>query len=853
MRYCISILFVSICVFPSGRLGAHPIYNLVRIYTDNVDEVASLGVDIVGVKRGIAVDAVVPSRKMYELEGKRCEILIQDMERYYSDRMSSKQNFGDFYTYDEAYAIVDSLSAGYPELVKERWEIGEGWEGGKIYALKISDNPDIDENDEPEVLFDACIHAREPVTVNVLVKTMKYILENYGLDPEITFLIENRQLYFIPIVNPDGYLYNESTHPGGGGMWRKNRRANGDSAVDLNRNFPYMWGYDDYGSSPYIGDPTYRGPYAASEPETQAYMAFVDEHNFVANLSYHSYAGLLLHPWGYNNTLPPDYSMYYEPFSIYLSRDNNYPYGTPGDLLYNVNGCTFDWMYGDEECYSFSPEVDGESFWDEASIPRNLAECIPMNVKLALASGPYLTYKEHIIDDDEYGNGNGEIDASETVGMPVTVKNIGIFDDVHRVTGLLSTRDAYIELVSASSNFGDVSAQEEIASSDAYGISCSPDCPSGYGVTFSLELIGSNYWSKSEFGDIVGEPTYVFYDDFEYGSSQWLWDSPWAITSSESYSPDNSATDSPYGNYGNAWDKSMTMCEGIDLSPPTYALLAFYHKYSFENGYDYGYCEVSTDNGETWTTLRRYTGLQSEWTEERISLDDYCGESNLRLRFRIDTDTYITADGWYIDDVAIAAFPVDDHPPSSPVPLHPADGDTVYSAVLVLENAVDADGDQLSYGFKVYTDSLLTNPVVDTAAINEGVDTTVCELQLPVGRYYWRAYAEDSLVRGLCCLPTSFTLMGTEVTEDVRRSPLHIYPNPTRGPVEIDCGVSDGDNKASPTIRVYDLAGRLVRVFSGNDKVLFWNGMDDNGREVSSGVYYFEVNGGMRKKIIYVR
>ncbi|OYD16735.1 hypothetical protein CH333_02795 [candidate division WOR-3 bacterium JGI_Cruoil_03_44_89] len=64
---------------------------------------------------------------------------------------------------------------------------------------------------------------------------------------------------------------------------------------------------------------------------------------------------------------------------------------------------------------------------------------------------------------------------------------------------------------------------------------------------------------------------------------------------------------------------------------------------------------------------------------------------------------------------------------------------------------------------------------------------------------------------------------------------------------------SNGDNETSPTVRVYDLTGRLVRVFSGNDKVLFWNGMDDNGREVSSGVYYFEVNGGMRKKIIYVR
>jgi murein tripeptide amidase MpaA len=94
---------------------------------------------------------------------------------------------------------------------------------------------------------------------------MWYLLENYGTDPEATYLVDNREMYFVPCFNPDGYEYNRQTDPNGGGMWRKNRRNNGGSyGVDLNRNFGYMWGYDDLGSSPIPSSETYRGPSAFS-------------------------------------------------------------------------------------------------------------------------------------------------------------------------------------------------------------------------------------------------------------------------------------------------------------------------------------------------------------------------------------------------------------------------------------------------------------------------------------------------------------------------------------------------------------------------------------------------------------
>ena len=115
-------------------------------------------------------------------------------------------------------------------------------------------------------------HAREIMTVEMCLYFARYLCENYGTDPVATFLVDNRQIWFVPIVNPDGFVYNEDNDPDGGGMWRKNRRPGGGGCygVDNNRNYPYMWVGD--GSSGNPCDDDYRGPSAGSEPENQALM-----------------------------------------------------------------------------------------------------------------------------------------------------------------------------------------------------------------------------------------------------------------------------------------------------------------------------------------------------------------------------------------------------------------------------------------------------------------------------------------------------------------------------------------------------------------------------------------------------
>ncbi len=141
--------------------------------------------------------------------------------------------------------------------------------------------------------FFLLIHAREGAGLMSVIYFMYYLLENYGSDPEVNYLVDSREMYFVPIINADGYVYNQLTNPGGGGMWRKNRKdvGNGCYGVDNNRNFGYMWGYDNIGSSPDPCAIDYRGTAAFSELENQAIRDFCNNHNFLIANNYHAYLG----------------------------------------------------------------------------------------------------------------------------------------------------------------------------------------------------------------------------------------------------------------------------------------------------------------------------------------------------------------------------------------------------------------------------------------------------------------------------------------------------------------------------------------------------------------------------------
>ncbi|UCH84741.1 MAG: zinc carboxypeptidase, partial [Candidatus Latescibacterota bacterium] len=220
-------------------------------------------------------------------------------------------NLGMYHTYAEMETVLTDLNTHYPSLAALD-VMGTSIEGRNIYVLKISDNVTSSEG-EPEVLIMGCHHARELMSVDVPLRFAVYLLENYGIDPTVTEMVNEREIYIAPMINPDGHVYVQQNHDGSpSSWWRKNRRDNGDGSigVDLNRNYGYEWGYDNIGSSPSPWEITYRGSGPFSEPETQAVRDFCNSHRITMWLSYHTYGELLLYPWGFDALYTPDHDVY---------------------------------------------------------------------------------------------------------------------------------------------------------------------------------------------------------------------------------------------------------------------------------------------------------------------------------------------------------------------------------------------------------------------------------------------------------------------------------------------------------------------------------------------------------------
>jgi hypothetical protein len=269
-------------------------------------------------------------------------------------------DLGLYHTYAELTTALLALEQGYPGLA-DRFSIGYSVEGRYIYALKISDNVSVDE-DEPEVLYMGNHHAREIMSVDIPLRFAQYLLANYGTNPDVTEMVNTREIFFVPMVNPDGHVYVENVYS----MWRKNRRPNagGSYGVDLNRNYGYMWGYDNIGSSPNPSAETYRGTAAFSENETQRILTFCQGRQFILGFSFHTYGEWLLYPWGYIPTPCPDDALF-AALADSLVSGNGYTPGAASTTLYETNGDTDDWAYGETvekpRMYLFTPEMNTEA------------------------------------------------------------------------------------------------------------------------------------------------------------------------------------------------------------------------------------------------------------------------------------------------------------------------------------------------------------------------------------------------------------------------------------------------------------------------------------------------------------
>jgi carboxypeptidase T len=265
---------------------------------------------------------------------------------------------GGYHSYKELERDLLALQDSYPELARV-FRIGRSLEGRNIYAIKISDNVNQDE-EEPEVLFIGCHHAREWISVEVPYLLGKYLLENYGTDSEVKSLVDASEIWIVPLLNPDGLEYSIHFYR----YWRKNRRDNGDGTygIDINRNYAYQWGFDNIGSSPETYSEIYRGPSPFSEPETQAIRDLFSQRNFIAMISYHSYSQDILYPWGYTSE-SADKDTLMAQIAAEMSRliksvnGNEYVYGQSGSTLYLTNGDATDWAFANYGIPAYTIEL----------------------------------------------------------------------------------------------------------------------------------------------------------------------------------------------------------------------------------------------------------------------------------------------------------------------------------------------------------------------------------------------------------------------------------------------------------------------------------------------------------------
>jgi hypothetical protein len=595
-------------------------------------------------------------------------------ETYQTPANFSLGSMGGYYTYQEMLNQLDLMKALYPNLITTKQNIStfltEGEPdsstsppigGNGIKWVKISDNPNSSSEEEPQILYTSIHHAREPLTLSQLIFYMWYLLENYDSSDEVKGIVDNTELYFVPVVNPDGYLYNEKTDPNGGGFWRKNRK-NGNG-VDNNRNYDYyingnpnnnVWSGPGSSSSP--ESQTYHGTAPFSEVENQAMRWFVENHNFLMAFNNHSSGRLLYYPHAYDDVVTVEDELFSAVATELVSRSGYFPLRDSP-----FSGESDDFMYGTvgthNKIYSFTPEI-GTSFWMPSDqIESVCKEMMYQNITSVKMINNFATIKE---------SSSTFVGNQSVINNIFSVKRFGIFGDGN-FTISINPISANIISVENPITLNNIALFEEVESSISYTLAT--DTTAGDDITFEYVVNNGQYDSKILVNKKFGALNPIFENDGSNVTQDFITDA-WDVTSDSFVSSPTSITDSPFGDYENNTNSTITLIENADLTDAIGANISFYAKWNIEGNWDYLQFEISTDNGNSWIPQcgkftsdgnnfgvhpegePLYTGVQNDWILEEIDLSDYLGESIL-FRFHIITDGFITGDGFYFDDLKI--------------------------------------------------------------------------------------------------------------------------------------------------------------------------------------------------------
>ncbi|OII60132.1 carboxypeptidase [Streptomyces sp. CC53] len=282
-----------------------------------------------------------------------------------------------YHNYAEMTAEIDQRLQQYPGIMRKQ-VIGRSYEGREIVAIKISDNVGADEA-EPEVLFTHHQHAREHLTVEMALYLLREFGAGYGKDSRITKMVDSREIWIVPDMNPDGGEYDIAS--GRYRSWRKNRQPNPGSSyvgTDMNRNWDYKWACCG-GSSGSYSSATYRGSAPESAPEVKIVADFVrsrivgGEQQITAAIDFHTYSELVLWPYGYtySDTAPGMTQDDRDAFAAVgrkMAASNGYTPQQSSDL-YVTDGSIDDWLWGEQRIFGYTFEMYPASSWNGGFYP----------------------------------------------------------------------------------------------------------------------------------------------------------------------------------------------------------------------------------------------------------------------------------------------------------------------------------------------------------------------------------------------------------------------------------------------------------------------------------------------------
>ncbi len=675
--------------------------------------------------------------------------------------------FACYRTVAEARTQLDTLATLYPNLASVI-DIGDSWEksaaqpgGGEDLRVLRLTNASTGPK-KPKLFLMGSIHAREYAPAELVLRFGEWLLTQYGVDADATWILDHQEVHLLVHANPDGRKKAEAAQ-----SWRKNTNTaycgptSNNRGADLNRNWPFKWGAatNGSGSSTNPCEGTYRGPLAGSEPETAGTVAYVrslypdrrgngdsdpaplDTEGLFFDM--HSFSKLVLWSWGWNgNGVSPNHTQL-ETLGRRFAWFNNY---TPEPItdLYPTDGTTADTVYGELGVAAFSFELGSAFFQDCASLENTI---LPDNLRALIyaaktARAPYqwpagpeamaITVTPDLavsgetisiagtIDDTHFSNTQGGTQSAQSIqsanawivtapwqsgasaspmaatdgAFNASSEQVAISIDSNVLTPgrtlvYLQGRDAdgndgpvsaaFVNVyavsdvgtlsgVVRSASDGQVIAGAEVAAgtwrstTQANG-SYSRRLPAGnydIGATVAgfepLSLTGVEIA-----GAAIVERDLTLYslcnrltENAEGGIGAWAASAPWAISSGVTTQTGSRAwTDSPTGNYAANANTSLTSAL-INLTGYENPQLSFDSWCDSESGFDYGHVEISSNGGATWSPAFR---CDADAAPRRVTIElpTLTNAAQARIRFRFSSDSGVQRDGWYVDNITLAA------------------------------------------------------------------------------------------------------------------------------------------------------------------------------------------------------